>query len=186
VNSGFTGDQVEPLGAAPMGKGQRATAIPNKQPDRPGLPVRISSAILRAFKMPVCPIRSIAYPMISRRIRRAVDGCPNYGSNPMRYEFSLIVREPEVTDEDADRLYEAGCDDASILTRGGVTRLQFDRHASNLDEALASAIQSVERAGLAAARVEIERHEVPQIVWVAGVDALGGPRHTSAQRKYEV
>jgi hypothetical protein len=81
----------------------------------------------------------------------------------MKYEFSLIVLEAEVTDEDADKLYEAGCDDASILTRDGVTRLQFDRHAANLDEALASAIQSVERAGLRVARVEIERDEVPQI-----------------------
>jgi hypothetical protein len=81
----------------------------------------------------------------------------------VKYEFSLVLSEPEVTDEDADKLYGAGCDDASILTRSGVTRLQFDRHASNLDEALASAIQTVERAGFAVARVEIERHEVPQI-----------------------
>ena len=81
----------------------------------------------------------------------------------MKYEFSLILTAPEVTDEVADKLYETGCDDASILTRDGVTRLQFDRQASNLDEALASAIQSVERAGLAVARVEIERDEVPQI-----------------------
>jgi hypothetical protein len=82
----------------------------------------------------------------------------------MKYEFSLILTQPEITDEDADKLYEAGCDDASVLTRDGITRLQFDRHAANLDGALASAIQSVERAGLAVARVEIERHEVPQIV----------------------
>jgi hypothetical protein len=81
----------------------------------------------------------------------------------MKYEFSLIPTDLEVTDEDADKLYEAGCNDSSILTRDGVTRLQFDRQASNLDEALASAIQNVERAGLAVARVEIERHEVPQI-----------------------
>jgi hypothetical protein len=81
----------------------------------------------------------------------------------MKYEFSLILLECEVTDQDSDTLYEAGCDDASILTRDGVTRLQFDRQASNLDEALATAIQSVERAGLAVARVEIERDEVPQI-----------------------
>jgi hypothetical protein len=81
----------------------------------------------------------------------------------MKYEFSLILTGPELTDEDADKLYEAGCDDASILTRDGVTRLQFDRQAANLDEALTSAIQSVEHAGLVVARVEIERHEVPQI-----------------------
>jgi hypothetical protein len=43
---------------------------------------------------------------------------------------------------------------ACILTRGGVTRLQFDRHAANLDEALASAIHSVESAGLTVARIE--------------------------------
>jgi hypothetical protein len=81
----------------------------------------------------------------------------------MKYEFSLILTQPDVTDEDSDRLYEAGCDDASILTREGVTRLQFDRNAVNLDEALASAIHCVEQAGLAVARVEIERDEVPQI-----------------------
>lgn len=81
----------------------------------------------------------------------------------MKYEFSLILSDAEVTDEYADKLYEAGCDDASILTRDGITRLQFDRDAANLDEALASAIQSVERAGLTVSRVEIERDEVRQI-----------------------
>jgi hypothetical protein len=81
----------------------------------------------------------------------------------MKYEFSLILSDAEVTDEGADKLYETGCDDASILTRDGITRLQFDRDATNLDEALASAIQSVERAGLTVSRVEIERDEVRQI-----------------------
>lgn len=81
----------------------------------------------------------------------------------MKYEFSLILSQAEVTDEDADKLYESGCEDASILTREDVTRIQFDRQAANLDEALASAIQSVERAGFAVSRVEIERHEVPQV-----------------------
>lgn len=80
----------------------------------------------------------------------------------MKYEFSLVLAATEVTDEDADRLYTEGCDDASILTSNGVTRLQFDRNAANLDQALASAIQSVESAGFLVARVEIERDEVPQ------------------------
>ena len=82
----------------------------------------------------------------------------------MKYEFSLILTTDDVTDEEADRLYEAGCDDGSILTRNGVTVIQFDRHAKTLDEALASAIHNVEGAGLHVARVEIERHEVPQTV----------------------
>jgi hypothetical protein len=49
----------------------------------------------------------------------------------MKYESSLILSAPDVTDEEADKLYDAGCEDASILTRDGVTRVQFDRHASN-------------------------------------------------------
>jgi hypothetical protein len=81
----------------------------------------------------------------------------------MKYEFALILSDADLSDEIADKLYEAGCDDASILTRDGVTRLQFDREAANLDKTLASAIQSVERAGLAVSRVEIERDEVRQI-----------------------
>ena len=77
--------------------------------------------------------------------------------------ISLILSEPVVTDEDADKLYEAGCEGASILTRDGLTRHQFDRRPAILDEALAWAIQSIERAGMAMARVEIERHGVPQV-----------------------
>lgn len=80
----------------------------------------------------------------------------------MKYEFSLILASADVTDEAADKLYEAGCDDASILTRDGITRLQFDRDAANLDDALASAIQNVEQAGFVVSRVEIERDEVRQ------------------------
>jgi hypothetical protein len=65
----------------------------------------------------------------------------------MKYEFSLILTQPEVTDEDADKLYEARCDDASILTRQGVTRLRFDREASNLDEALSHPKRRARRLG---------------------------------------
>jgi hypothetical protein len=103
-----------------------------------------------------------------RRIKLAASAAlstivPTKTGDRMKYEFSLILTQSEVTDEDADRLYEAGCDDVSILARDGITRLQFDRQAANLDEALASAIQNVEQAGLAVSRVEIERDEVPQI-----------------------
>jgi len=80
----------------------------------------------------------------------------------MKYEFSLILAAANVTDEEADKLYEAGCDDGSILSRGDVTMVQFDREARTLDEALASAIRDVESAGFQVARVEIERHEIPQ------------------------
>ena len=80
----------------------------------------------------------------------------------MQYEFSVILTAADVNDEEADKLYEAGCDDGSILSRGDVTMIQFDREARTLDEALSAAIRDVEGAGFEVARVEIERHEVPQ------------------------
>jgi hypothetical protein len=79
----------------------------------------------------------------------------------MKYEFSLVLQAADVSDADADRLFEAGCDDASIITRDRVTRIQFDRQATNLDEALASSIAAVEAAGFLVSKVEIERCEVP-------------------------
>lgn len=80
----------------------------------------------------------------------------------MKYTFSLILI-GDVSDEGADKLYEAGCDDGSILSRDNVTMIQFDRESETLDSALNSAIRDVEQAGFDVARVEIERDEVPQI-----------------------
>ncbi len=80
----------------------------------------------------------------------------------MKYEFSLILTATDVSEEQADKLFDAGCDDGSILSRDEVTMIQFDRTAPTLDEALASAIRDVEKSGFQVARVEIERHEVPQ------------------------
>ena len=80
----------------------------------------------------------------------------------MKYEFSLILMATDVSDDEVEKLYESGCDDGSVLSRGNVTMVQFDREATTLDEALVSAIRDVESAGLKVARVEIDRHEVPQ------------------------
>jgi len=80
----------------------------------------------------------------------------------LKYEFTLVLAASDVLDEEADRLYAAGCDDGSILSRGDVTMVQFDREASTLDKALTSAIADVEKAGFAVERVEIARGEIPQ------------------------
>jgi len=79
----------------------------------------------------------------------------------MKCEFSLILT-GDVSDQQADELHDAGCDDGSILTRGETTMVQFDREAASLDKALTSAIRNVEQAGLQVARVEIQRKEIPQ------------------------
>lgn len=72
------------------------------------------------------------------------------------YEFSLVLTASEVTDADCDRLFEAGCDDGSVVTRSGTTYVMFDRKAESLEEALRSAIAQVRAAGLDVARIEMD------------------------------
>ncbi|NUQ62669.1 MAG: hypothetical protein HUU20_09280 [Pirellulales bacterium] len=72
------------------------------------------------------------------------------------HEFTLILSIGEVTDDQCNALYEAGCDDGTISTSGRVTRIDFCRDAPTLEEAIRSAIGNVNAAGLQVARVEIE------------------------------
>jgi len=72
------------------------------------------------------------------------------------YEFMLILTVPEVTDQDCDALYEAGCDDGTVVTRGAVTYVAFDREAESLEEAIRSATADVRKAGFDVARIEMD------------------------------
>ena len=73
-----------------------------------------------------------------------------------RHEFTLVLAAEEVTDDECNALYEAGCDDGTISTADRVTRIDFCRDSPSLDEAIRSAISSVNAAGLQVSRVEIE------------------------------
>lgn len=72
------------------------------------------------------------------------------------YTFDIILSATDFTDADADRLYEAGTDDATIVTRLGVTRAIFDREADSLEAALHSATADVRRAGQIISRIEMQ------------------------------
>lgn len=74
-----------------------------------------------------------------------------------KYEFTLILAgAPELTDELCDALFAAGCDDGSPGQSGGVTRIDFDREAKSLEEAIRSAIANVQAAGCKVDRLQIE------------------------------
>ena len=73
-----------------------------------------------------------------------------------KHEFAVILASPEESEDDADRLYEAGCADGSISTSNGVTRIDFHRRAPSLEEAIRSAIGNVQAAGFHVAHVLIE------------------------------
>jgi hypothetical protein len=67
------------------------------------------------------------------------------------HDFALFL--PDVHDIDdatMDAMYEAGCTDATAVLRAGRVRLWFGREAETRDDAIASAIRDVARAGFRA------------------------------------
>jgi hypothetical protein len=83
------------------------------------------------------------------------------------YEFTLVIESPSGYPDDMDdAIFEAGCDDALLSHRKGVTYLNFDRQAENLEDAVISAIQQVERAGL---KLRVRRVEPSDIVTSAEI-----------------
>lgn len=60
------------------------------------------------------------------------------------------------TEEALDALFEAGCDDASLLERGTTPVLQFDRDAESIEDALSSALRDVEQAQVGATVLRVE------------------------------
>ena len=80
-----------------------------------------------------------------------------------KYEFTLILKgSHELTEEIADELYRAGCDDGTPGTSNGVFSVDFHREANTLEEAINSAIGNLKSAGYEVDRVEIEAEALPQ------------------------
>jgi hypothetical protein len=73
-----------------------------------------------------------------------------------KYEFTLILRGSlDLTEDIADELYEAGCDDGTPGTCEGVFSIDFHREAESLEQAIRSAIGNVKTAGYQVDHVEI-------------------------------
>jgi hypothetical protein len=80
-----------------------------------------------------------------------------------KHEFTLVIKgSPELSEEIADQLLEAGCDDGSPGTCNGVFTIDFTRAAASLEDAINSAIANVKSAGFETERVEIEADAMPQ------------------------
>jgi hypothetical protein len=86
----------------------------------------------------------------------------------MNYEFQVILKEgTEITEELADELFEAGCDDGTPGTFCGVPYISFHREAKSLESAIRSAVADVQKAGCVVQRVQIE-HDSPLLSSEAG------------------
>lgn len=61
------------------------------------------------------------------------------------FQFTLIVDGPNLQEQPLiDRLFEVGCDDATIGSSDGVQYVDFDREAEALDDAILSAVDDLE------------------------------------------
>lgn len=80
------------------------------------------------------------------------------------FRFTVIIPRNAATHDEildvTDALGNAGCTDASIRGHADGIELLFDRGGESLQQAIASAIGDVERAGYVVARVELEREAV--------------------------
>ena len=73
------------------------------------------------------------------------------------YEFDLYLDGiAEITDDQADRLFVAGCDDGTPVSCEGAAWIHFDREAASLEEAIRSAVAQVQSAGLTASKIELD------------------------------
>jgi len=81
----------------------------------------------------------------------------------MRFDFTVIlVPGTDLSEDVAEALFEAGCDDCTPVVSNGLPLLYFHREAANLHEAIRSAVAEVHRAGCKVAEVRIEAEALPK------------------------
>lgn len=77
------------------------------------------------------------------------------------FDFEVVLASKEdLSEDDAERLLAAGCDDGTPGVSNRVAMVYFSRDAASLEEAIVSAKADVERAGFEVARVEIGANEI--------------------------
>jgi hypothetical protein len=73
------------------------------------------------------------------------------------YEFNVVLKSvAEVSDDQADVLFQAGCDDGTPASCNGLAWIHFDREASSLEEAIRSAVAQVQSAGFTVSKIELD------------------------------
>lgn len=91
------------------------------------------------------------------------------------HRFSLVLSGiSELTSELADRLFEATKGDIEFNMRDGIAFIEFERSASTLNDAIRSAIDDVENAGLGIRVVRVESEAANTIAKI-NADLLGSP-----------
>ena len=104
-----------------------------------------------------CPENSRGSRSLSPRLRPGTKGV-GY-EKKKNYGFTVVLTAATLSVKECDALYEAGCDDGTIVTRKGKTFIIFDRKAESLEQAIRSATGDVRAAGF-----DVKRVEMPALV----------------------
>jgi len=77
------------------------------------------------------------------------------------FDFTVVLAgKDDLSEEDAEKLFETGCDDAAPGVSNQVAMVHFSRDASSFQEAIVTAKVDVEKAGFKVARIEIGANEI--------------------------
>ena len=77
------------------------------------------------------------------------------------WDFTVILKGvAEMSDDLANALYEAGCDDGTAGSSCGEATASFSRESDTLQNVIASAVADIRRAGCKVGRVQIEQDEL--------------------------
>lgn len=100
------------------------------------------------------------------------------------HEFTIIASGFGAVANYEDRLFKAGCDDATISIQKGLLILDFDRAAVTFSSAIGSAIKDVVEAGFQVERVEPDHLvSLSEIAERAGLSRQGVSLYAKGERK---
>src|SRR5438067_969610 len=73
------------------------------------------------------------------------------------YAFNVFLDQvTEITDDQADALFAAGCDDGTPACCNGVAWIHFDRESATLEAAIQLAVSQVQSVGFRVGKVELD------------------------------
>ena len=73
------------------------------------------------------------------------------------YLFHVFLSDiDQMTDDIAEALFEAGCDDGLPSSSEGLAQISFAREADSLESAICSALDEIKKAGFDFSKVEID------------------------------
>ena len=77
------------------------------------------------------------------------------------FDFTVVLAgKNDLSEDDAAKLFETGCDDGTPGVSNQVAMIHFSRDAASFQEAIVSSKADIERAGFEVARVEIGIREI--------------------------